>query len=74
MKKYIVHVEEVWIQGYEIEAKSKKDAVIKFRGGEGDIIENDFDLIIANIQKNILLEIGAVISSKIKDILVYYFL
>jgi len=43
MKKYIVHVEEVWIQGYEIEAKSKKDAVIKFRDGEGDIIENDFE-------------------------------
>ena len=44
MKKFIVSVREVHVQGYAIEAKNKDDAISRIaHEGEGDILEDRFE-------------------------------
>ena len=43
MKKYIVHVKEVWDQPVEIMAESKEEAIQKIADGEGEMLEKELD-------------------------------
>ncbi len=49
-----------------VKANNLEDKVKIYLGELGDIAENDFDLIVANINKNILLDTAREIKSKIK--------
>ncbi len=40
--KYIVDVQEVWIQPTEVEANSKEEATTKISDGQGTLIEDGF--------------------------------
>ena len=43
MKKFVVYVQEVWVQPRVIEAKNEEDAHRRVMKGEGEIQENDFE-------------------------------
>jgi hypothetical protein len=39
MKEFIVHVKEVHYSPFKVKAKSREDAIMKVREGEGDALE-----------------------------------
>ena len=43
MKKFVVDVDEVWKQSYEVEADSVEEAKQKVKDGDADIIETCFE-------------------------------
>jgi len=43
MTNFIVNVREVHVQGVEIKAKNKKEAITKVENGEGEYLNNHLD-------------------------------
>ena len=42
MSKYVVYVHETWVQGVEVEAENKLEAIAKVEEGEGEYLD-DFE-------------------------------
>jgi len=43
MPKYIVYVHETWIQGVEIEAEDKGEAIAEVLEGNGNYLDDNFE-------------------------------
>lgn len=68
-KAFAVDIDEVCLENCKENCELNKvtDSVEIITGEIDDVKENDFDLILANIQKNVLLEIAEKIKSKLKS-------
>lgn len=42
-KLYEMKVREIWVQGIEVEAKNKKEAIAKIKDGDFNFINDEFE-------------------------------